>query len=162
MALIVGCVMTPFTWLGTPKEFWGIAAIATLATATASINLFVSVMLQSGDIDVSDVTHSNVTVTTFFTTYGTMCFAYNGHACFPSDQSVMKDPKKFGKALIIGYLIVLLMYTPSSAAAYFIYGSRVEPNILNTLPKGATTTIISFLMTAHILFGIVIVVNPVS
>lgn len=54
------------------------------------------------------------------------------------------------------------MYTPSSAAAYFIYGKEVEPNVLNTMPKGATTTIVSVLMTAHLLFGIVIVINPVT
>ncbi|KAH3782629.1 uncharacterized protein LOC127841078 [Dreissena polymorpha] len=162
VALTVGCVMTPFTWLGTPKEFWGIAVIATLATATTSIILFVSVIIHSADIDVSDVTHSDVTVTTFFTAYGTICFAYNGHSCFPTFQSDMKEPKKFGKALFIGYLVVFAMYTPSSSVAYFIYGSRVEPNILNTLPMSATTTIISLLMTAHILSTIVIGINPLS
>ena len=58
--------------------------------------------------------------------------------------------------------VVLLMYSPSAVAAYFVYGIDVESNILNTLPQGATTTIVSLLMTSHLLFGIVIVVNPVA
>ena len=54
------------------------------------------------------------------------------------------------------------MYLPSTTAAYFVYGEQVKANILNTLPGGATSTIVSVLMTAHLLFGIVIVINPVT
>lgn len=52
------------------------------------------------------------------------------------------------------------MYTPSSAVAYFVYGSEVEANILETLPTGPSSTIVSVLMTSHLLFGVVIVINP--
>lgn len=48
--------------------------------------------------------HTDVDVISFFTAYGTICFAYNGHPCFPTFQSDMKNPKQFGKALILGYL----------------------------------------------------------
>jgi hypothetical protein len=54
------------------------------------------------------------------------------------------------------------MYLPSSAAGYAVYGSQVQPNVLNTIPKGVTSTLVSLLMTAHLLFGIIIVINPVS
>ena len=53
------------------------------------------------------------------------------------------------------------MYMPTAVAGYFIYGDAVKPNMLNTMPQGITTTIVSILMTAHVLFGIVIVINPV-
>ena len=58
-------------------------------------------------------------------------------------------------------LVFLLMYSLSAVAAYFVCGIDVS-NILNTLPRGATTTIVSLLMTSHLHFGIVIVVNPVA
>ena len=239
----------------------GIAALATAATATSSFILFGAVLYHGSGVNISDVRHTNVDVITFFTAYGTICFAYNGHACFPTFQSDMKNPKHFGKALFLGYSskpltkvfapdaftkkayttkkrlvrcnllkrkclylvggvtnsspthvldlsvillntfsslnlsfvilcyilnktfyvcftfsfyfiiffpllslisVVLLMYSPSAVAAYFVYGIDVESNILNTLPQGATTTIVSLLMTSHLLFGIVIVVNPVA
>ncbi|KAL4237137.1 hypothetical protein ACF0H5_005517 [Mactra antiquata] len=160
LALIIGGVITPFTWLGTPKDFWGIAAIATVATATASTILLVSVSYHGSQMDLGEVTHTQVDAITFFTAYGTICFAFNGHPAFPTFQSDMADEKKFGHAILFGYIIVLLMYTPSSAVAYFVYGSKVEPNILQTLPTGPTSTIVSLLITSHLLFGAVIVINP--
>ncbi|XP_060597359.1 uncharacterized protein LOC132751223 [Ruditapes philippinarum] len=162
IALIVGAAMTPFTWLGTPKDFWGIAAAATLATSIASVILFAAVLYNGREVDISEVTHTKVDVITFFTAYGTICFAFNGHPAFPTFQSDMANPRKFGRALILGYLIVLFMYLPSSAAGYAVYGSQVQPNVLNTIPKGVTSTLVSLLMTAHLLFGIIIVINPVS
>jgi hypothetical protein len=54
------------------------------------------------------------------------------------------------------------MYMPSSAAAYALYGSEVTANILNTVPSGPASTTVSVLITAHLLFAIVIVINPVS
>lgn len=50
---------------------------------------------------------------------------------------------------------------PCSIATYVVYGVKIEPNILNTMPSGVSTTIVSVLMTAHLLFGIIIVINPV-
>mgnify|MGYP000255300776 CR=1 FL=1 len=58
-------------------------------------------------------------------------------------------------------LVFLLMYSLSAVAAYFVCGIDVS-NILNTLPLGATTTIVSLLMTSHLHFDIVIFVNPVA
>ncbi|KAL4237138.1 hypothetical protein ACF0H5_005518 [Mactra antiquata] len=160
VSLIIGGTITPFTWLGTPKDFWGIAAAATVATGTASIILLVYVLYHEITTDIGEVTHTNIDAITFFTAYGTICFAFNGHPAFPTFQSDMAKPEKFGNALILGYFIVLLMYTPSSAAAYFVYGSEVQPNILQTLPTGPASTIVSLLMTSHLLFGGVIVINP--
>lgn len=162
VTIIIGGVMTPFTWLRTPKDFWGIAAVATFATGTASIILLVDIVRYGTGVDVGDVQHTTVDVVSLFTAYGTICFAFNGHPAFPTFQADMKEPRKFGKSLVLGYMIVLLMYLPSSVAAYFIYGKKVEANVLNAVPNGPAATIVSVLMTVHLLLGIVIVINPLS
>jgi amino acid permease len=51
---------------------------------------------------------------------------------------------------------------PCSIATYVVYGETIEANILSSVASGPATTIVSVLMTAHLLFGIVIVINPVS
>lgn len=51
---------------------------------------------------------------------------------------------------------------PCSIATYVVYGVKIQANILSTVPSGASTTIVSLLMTAHLLFAIVIVINPVA
>ena len=58
--------------------------------------------------------------------------------------------------------VVFVIYMPCSIATYLVYGVKIEANILSTVTGGPATTIVSLLMTAHLLFGIVIVINPVS
>lgn len=160
IALIIACALTPVTWLGTPKDFWGIALAAAVATGTASIIVMV-VVLTNRD-PTQTVTHSKITFISFFTAFGTICFAFGGHPAFPTFQADMKEPKNFGKACLIGYLIVLLLYLPTSTVAYMIYGHKVDVNVLATIPKGPPATVVGILMTCHLIFAIVIVLNPVT
>jgi hypothetical protein len=60
------------------------------------------------------------------------------------------------------FSVVFVIYMPCSIATYIVYGETIEANILSSVASGPATTIVSVLMTAHLLFGIVIVINPVS
>lgn len=44
--VICFAVLLPFSWLGTPKEFWGIAVGASLATAVACLMICVCIGLD--------------------------------------------------------------------------------------------------------------------
>ena len=46
--LICATVLLPFTWLGTPKEFWGIAIGASVATALACLLICVCIGIDRG------------------------------------------------------------------------------------------------------------------
>ena len=56
------------------------------------------------------VIHSDITFISFFTAFGTICFAFGGHPAFPTFQTDMKHPEKFGKACLIGYISMYLEY----------------------------------------------------
>lgn len=160
IALIIGAVLTPLTWLGTPKDFWGIAVAAALVTGTASLITFIAIFyFTSAD---TPVKQHKVNLISFFTGYGTIVFGLNGHAAFLTFQADMKEPKKFKLALIIGYMIVALMYIPTTAASFVRYGDKLSDNILETLPQGAANTVASILMTTHLVSGIIIILNPVT
>lgn len=58
------------------------------------------------------------------------------------------------------FTVVLAMYLPTSASAYFIYGDTVKDNILLTTTDSPITYIVQTLITIHLLFGFVIVINP--
>ena len=58
--------------------------------------------------------------------------------------------------------VVLSMYIPTSLVAYIILGNKVQPNILASIPKGVPATIVGILMTSHLMFAMIIVLNPVS
>lgn len=159
IAVILTCVVIPVTWFGTPKDFWGTALAATMATLTASLLVFANILKDSPGI--SDQVHSEVTIVSFFTAFGTMAFSYGGHPVFPTVIADMKEPKRFWISSAIGYMLLLVIYMPSSIASYGIYGERVSPNVLNTVSVGPMRTIATVLMTVHLVFGIIIIVNPV-
>lgn len=159
IAVILTCVVIPVTWFGTPKDFWGTALAATMATLTASLLVFANILKDSPGK--SDQVHSEVTIVSFFTAFGTMAFSYGGHPVFPTVIADMKEPKRFWISSAIGYMLLLVIYMPSSIASYGIYGERVSPNVLNTVSVGPMRTIATVLMTVHLVFGIIIIVNPV-
>ncbi|XP_064594698.1 uncharacterized protein LOC135461499 [Liolophura sinensis] len=159
--LLIATILLPVTWLGTPKDFWFIAIGATAATSVACVVLF-SNMIYDGTHrkDAGPVRHSSSSFIDFFMAFGTICFAFGGHPAFPTFQTDMKKQKNFGRAVLLAYLIVLAMYLPVSVAGYFVYGSDVKANILLTVSHGPMLYIVQILITAHLLFGFVIVINP--
>ncbi|XP_064596417.1 uncharacterized protein LOC135463023 [Liolophura sinensis] len=159
--LLVAAMLLPVTWLGTPKDFWFVGVGAAGATSVACVVL-VSNMIYDGVQRREVVQHSSPSFTYFFMALGTISFAFGGHPAFPTFQTDMKNQKKFGHAVFLAYLIVLTMYLPVSVAGYFVYGRDVKANILLTVSHGPMLYIVQILITAHLLFGFIIVLNPVS
>ena len=54
------------------------------------------------------------------------------------------------------------MYFPVSTAGYAAYGNTVVSNILSSVSHGPMKTIVTILITLHLLFGFIIVINPFS
>jgi hypothetical protein len=60
---------------------------------------------------------------------------------------------------------VLCMYLPVTAAGYFVFGSTVDENILTSIYKvanGPALYVVQILIVCHLMFGYVIVINPIS
>ncbi|XP_052089874.1 uncharacterized protein LOC127726532 [Mytilus californianus] len=157
--IILAVVLMPVVCLGTPKDFWPIAVGATLATGLACI-LLLARIIQDKDKHGTTVEHSKQEFTSFFTAFGTIVFAFGGHPAFPTFQADMRNKADFKWAVLLGYMIVLAMYLPTSTSAFFIYGNTVKDNILLTTTDGPITYIVQTLITLHLLFGFVIVINP--
>ena len=58
--------------------------------------------------------------------------------------------------------VVLFMYLPSTVVGYALIGKTLHPNVIVDMPGGPAKTIVSILMTSHLLFGAVIALNPPS
>ena len=63
--LVCFAVLLPASWLGTPKEFWGIAVGATLATAVACLMICVCIGLDM-PADLKSVQQPDVKFESFF------------------------------------------------------------------------------------------------
>ena len=58
--------------------------------------------------------------------------------------------------------VLLIMYLPISAVGYYVCGSSVQSNILQSLPDGAARITAEILITLHMVFAYIIWMNPLS
>lgn len=159
---IIAAFLIPLTWLGTPKDFWPVAIAAMAATSIACFLLFIQILTEIDDYP--DTKHTSPSFISFFVAFGTIIFAFGGHAAFPTIQHDMRDPKLFPKSISIAYSIIVLMYFPVAAAGYFVYGDLfITENtdyILDIIYKGVIHKIVTVMILLHLVFGFVIVINP--
>jgi vesicular inhibitory amino acid transporter len=59
------------------------------------------------------------------------------------------------------FAVVLCMYIPTTSSGYFVYGKDLNSNILKNMTSGPITNIIEILLTLHLIFGYLILINPV-
>ncbi|KAJ7377328.1 hypothetical protein OS493_029687 [Desmophyllum pertusum] len=160
-------VLLPCSWLGTPKEFWGIAVGASVATAVACLMICVCIGLDM-PADLKSVQQPTVTFQSFFSAFGTILFSFGGASTFPTIQTDMKKSSKFPMSVFWAYVGVVSMYVPVSILGFMAYGQDITSNILNSIGHNehniaaVTLDVVLALITLHLLFSFVIVVNPVS
>ncbi|CAG5130404.1 unnamed protein product [Candidula unifasciata] len=157
--IIVAGALCPISWLGTPKDFWPIAVGAVVSTSIACCLIVANAMYDGKKL--SPATYPEIQFESFFMAFGTICFAFGGHPAFPTFQTDMKEPEKFGRAIFIAYCIVLLMYLPVAICGYTVYGTQAADNILETMSPGPMLYIVEVLITLHLFCGFIIVMNPV-
>ncbi|XP_054155610.1 uncharacterized protein LOC128954069 [Oppia nitens] len=157
---IVGVSLTPFMWLGSPADFWPAAYTAMLSTILGSILLLADIGLQAKD-RVSSANYPMPTFVSFFKAFGNILFAFGGASAFPNFQNDMKEKDKFPKAVIYGFIGLLLLYIPVSGGGYGVFGDQTAENIVQNLPQSALTTVIDCFFLVHCYTAFLIIVNPV-
>lgn len=80
----------------------------------------------------------------------------------------MKKSSKFPMSVFWAYVGVISMYLPVSVLGFLAYGKDITSNILDSVghnehsTAAVTLDIVLVLITLHLLFSFIIVVNPVS
>ncbi|XP_035662328.1 amino acid transporter AVT1J-like [Branchiostoma floridae] len=157
--IILAGALTPFTWFGSPKDFWPVAVVASASTVLACLLMLIGVL-----VDIPNFQHvkdGEVEIKALFLTFGTILFAYSGASTFPTIQQDMKEPEKFSRSVVLAFAALLLMYVPLSVAGFLVYKSECDNNILSTLTAGGLKYASLILITLHLIFAFIIVINPV-
>ena len=164
--LIISAFVLPCTYLGTPKDIWPFAVLATVSTSTACILIVVKCIIDwPGDFD--KVPKFEVTVESFFRAFGTIAFAFGGTSLFPSYQADMKKPEKFTKSAVSAFVVILTIYIPTGILPFLVYGAKNDDNILQTVkhqggigPEQSIAIAAEVFVSLHLLFALIIVLNP--
>ena len=97
--------------------------MATLATVVVGIGVLILGTEQAAKPFPGAPT---VTFDSFFSGFGTILFAFGGHALFPTLQVDMKEPRKFGWVMAISYFAILCLYIPVSVVTFYNFGLSTE------------------------------------
>ncbi|KAF6025922.1 hypothetical protein EB796_015771 [Bugula neritina] len=160
--IILVAILTPFVWLGTPKDFWPIAVGATVATAIACGFLIAAIVSYSSTNLPSKVTHTPIDVKSFALAFGTILFSFGGASAFPTIQHDMGVTTDFPRAVFLGFAVLMVLYLPVAAVGYSLLGSNLSDNILDTLKAHPTWMyyLVQVLICLHLLSAFTIVINP--
>lgn len=119
--------------------------------------------IHKGVLDQVDYGNTSSTKTgstlNFFSALGDVAFAYAGHNVVLEIQATIpstpEKPSKgpMWKGVLVAYAVVALCYFPVALVGYYIFGNKVDDNILITLEKPA------WLIAAANLFVVVHVIG---
>jgi len=165
--IILACIITPLTWLGTPKDFWFVAVAAAGSTTLALLLVWIKYGMIAPE-DLGAVEKAPVTLGSFASAFGTFVFGFTGASLFPTIQSDMRNPGEFSKAAYLGYLGIFLLYVPTALGGYFVLGKDIRSSILRTLShydkvhhsSRSIVSIAECLFAAHFVTGFVLMLNP--
>ncbi|XP_002509567.2 lysine histidine transporter 1 [Ricinus communis] len=108
------------------------------------------------------------TVFDFFTALGDVAFAYAGHNVVLEIQatipSTLEKPSKgpMWKGVIIAYTVVALCYFPVALVGYYMFGNKVEDNILISLDKPAWLIVVAnMFVVVHVIGSYQLYAMPV-
>ena len=167
---ICGGVLLPLTLFGTPKDFWGIALLASLTSGVA-VALITTNLVWVTKTGLQRPTPPPTNFEKLVASFGTVLFGFGGVTIFPTIQNDLKEPKDFHIAVVIGYLIVTAIYIGIPLASYFVLGDLIQEDILTTLtalPIFAESKVFKCLVIVtqglicgHVLCAFILNINPV-
>eukprot|EP00794_Sanderia_malayensis_P004240 gene4240-4803_t len=167
---ICGGVLLPLTLLGTPKDFWGVALLASLTSGVAVVMIIVNLVWVSKS-NVQRPVPPKSDFKGIMGAFGTILFGFGGVTIFPTIQNDLKEPKDFHIAVLAGYSIVATIYIGIPVAAYFVLGDLIDADILTTFANLPTYSqsklfkcfviVAQGLICGHVLSAFILNINPV-
>ncbi|ORY46342.1 hypothetical protein BCR33DRAFT_783519 [Rhizoclosmatium globosum] len=151
MVLSAFLIMIPFLMYKTLKEIAIFSAFGVFATLVVIGTVIVS-SIHDMPINYDKVTHKFIDFRQFASALGSISFSYSGNFIYPEVEASMAEPKKFRMVLSLSMVII---------SAIRVRKSHRFP-ILNNLPPGIIANSAVFLITAHILFAIPVLVTSFS
>ncbi|KAK8378129.1 hypothetical protein O3P69_018830 [Scylla paramamosain] len=137
--LIVGAVLIPLTWLGSPKDLWQASILAVVATVVAIVVIVVQI----------------------FISFGSILFAFGGMATFPTIQNDMADRSQFWQSVAIGFSGIITLYMPVALAGYIKIGDAVSSNIILSVEMTDAVLVAIGMQIINLLCTFLLSSNPV-
>lgn len=159
--LIVGAVLIPLTWLGSPKDLWQASVLAVIATVVAIVVIIIQIFLSDDNNYFDPPTYPNPTIPSFSRGFGSILFAFGGMATFPTIQNDMGDRTKFWQSALLGFSGIIALYMPVALSGYIVVGDAVSSNIILSVEMTNAVLVAIGMQIINLLCTFLLSSNPV-
>ncbi|CAJ0605895.1 unnamed protein product [Cylicocyclus nassatus] len=159
--VMLAVIILPFTYLGSPGDFWGVIVLAMATTACSVICILVGISIDAPAC-FPEVGYPEQTPGTMILSLGIFLFAFSGHYVFPTIQHDMKNPRDFTKSVFVGFFCVVMLYMPLSVLGYVVYGAALESSIIYSVQTNFLQLGANLMIAVHCIMTLVIVINPLN
>ncbi|XP_046664700.1 amino acid transporter AVT1E-like isoform X1 [Homalodisca vitripennis] len=151
--LILGLVLCPIMWLGSPKDMKWVAL-----TSVGTV-LSVSVLTWTSLLTAEPIVSPHIpgpSWEAFCIAYGILAFQFDIHPVILTVQVDMAEKKKLGHAILGAFSVTGSLFLVTCLIAFFRFGDRVRYNLLQGLPPSGALLADELLVTVQICLSMVV------
>ncbi|XP_022818471.1 probable sodium-coupled neutral amino acid transporter 6 [Spodoptera litura] len=149
--VILGLLLCPVMWLGSPKDMKPIAITSVIIVTTVAITTWTCILRDdTSPMPTSNVVDLEPQLQEFLIAYGILAFQFDIHPMLLTLQVDMKDSKKINSAVLGGFGITGCMFAITAVLSAFRYGTDLDNNILQSIPSSIPLYLMSLLVTLQL------------
>ncbi|CAB3374107.1 Hypothetical predicted protein [Cloeon dipterum] len=152
--VLVGIVLCPVMWLGSPKDMKWLAGTSVFTVASVGVLTWVTMITDIRDLDTQPV--PQLSWEAIAVAYGVIAFQFDIHPMILTVQVDMERKNELGKAITCGFLVTCSLFLTTTIIAMWRYGSTVTPNLLQGMPANAPLYADVLLVTLQICLSMVV------
>ncbi|EFN79625.1 amino acid transporter AVT1B [Harpegnathos saltator] len=153
--LIVGVLLCPLMWLGSPRDMKWVATSSSIAVGLTAILVWWSIITDDRMSNATPITTSP-TWDKFISGYGMLAFQFDVHPTLMTIQVDMRQPQDIDKAVLFSFLTSGSLFAVTVGLAVWKYGDSTTANILEVVPSGLIANIAVLLAALQLCFSSVI------
>ncbi|KAJ8964177.1 hypothetical protein NQ317_009269 [Molorchus minor] len=135
--LIVGVALCPVLWLGSPKDMKCICTVSVFMVFSVFLLLLGCLLFDSKPTNSPSEMLGSTDIPiwrSMLIAYGILAFQFDIHPTILTIQVDMKEKSKLPKAMFLGFMATLLLLGITTTVVVLMYGTDIQPSILETLP----------------------------
>ncbi|XP_032684475.1 amino acid transporter AVT1B [Odontomachus brunneus] len=153
--LIVGVLLCPLMWLGSPRDMKWVATCSSVAVSLTAILVWWGIITDDRMSNATPISTSP-TWDKFISGYGMLAFQFDVHPTLMTIQVDMRRPRDIDKAVFFSFITSGSLFAVTVGLAVWKYGDSTTANILEAMPSGSVTNIAVLLAALQLCFSSVI------
>ncbi|KAG7207371.1 hypothetical protein KM043_009032 [Ampulex compressa] len=150
--LIVGLLLCPLMWLGSPRDMKWLASFSCAAVIVTAGLIWWCVINDDRALDVMPISASP-TWDKFISGYGMLAFQFDVHPTLMTVQVDMRQPRDINRAVLISFFISGSLFAVTTGLVVWKYGGSTTANILLVVPGSLAANAAIFLAAIQLCFS---------